>query len=188
MSKLERTPITDATDQQLRDFCELQQLDVSDAKSRADLLGILGPVWEHDYITTVSTPEPAEDEAFATAQQTQAVEPVVTGARAGGIGANDPVVTVRIGHTPMPGGKDPVPLGHNGRTLVIQRNMNVALPYRFYLLLLDAIRQEVTQHEKTGELEVMDVTNYPMQVIGALPSDEEIAAWHERVDNELLPA
>jgi hypothetical protein len=186
MSKFERKPITEASDQQLRDFCEMQQLDVSDCKSRAELMAVLGPAWEHDYITVLAEPEFDEDERAAMAEQVQGVDGSVI-KLAGGIGANDPKVRLSIGQTPLPGGKDPVPVGVNGKTLVIQRNMEVEVPYRFYLALQAAIREEVTQDEKTGELHVSTITNYPMQV-KALPSEEEIAAWHKRTDNEAMPA
>lgn len=185
MSKFERKPITEASDQEIRDFCEMQQLDVSDCKTRPELMGVLGPAWEHDYITVIAKPELEEDEAAAMAEQIQGVDGSVI-KLVGGIGANDPKVRLIVGQTPMPGGKDPVPVAVNGKTLVIQRGMEVELPYRFYLALEAAIREEVTQDEKSGELHISTVTNYPLQV-RALPSDEEIANWHARVDNETMP-
>lgn len=186
MSKFTKTPIVDASDDELRDFCELQQLDVSEAKSRADLLGTLGPAWEHDYIMTVAPVEMDEDEAAAMAEQTQS--PVISGqSLAGGAGANDPKFVVQIGNAAGPGGNQPVPIGCNGKTMVAQRNMKVELPARFFFVLEKAIREEVTQNERTGEIDTMEFTSYPMQVFQR-PTDAELAEWRERTDNELLPA
>ncbi len=186
MSKFTKTPLTEATDAEIRDFCELQQLDVDSCRSRADLLAALGPVWEHDYIPTTRQAALEADEAAAQAQQTQAV--VTHASRlVGGLGDKDPVFRLRIGTTSMPGGKEPVPVGVNGKTVVIQRNVDVDVPARYFFALENAIREEVTQDPKTGEIDVTEVTNYPFNVI-TRPEPEEIAAWREQTDKLLMPA
>lgn len=182
-----KIPIADATDQQLREFCELQQLDGWAGGSRAELLAIIETAWAQDWVFVASaSPELDEDEAAAAAQQVQAAVPL--GLRVtGGTGANDPIFVVRIGNAPVPGGDQPVPVGVNGKTVVLQRNMTVELPARYFYALESAIREEVTQDQKTGELNTMQVTAYPVQVI-TRPSDSELREWRERTDNELLPA
>lgn len=184
---IKKIPISDATDEQLRDFAEMQQLDVSGAKTRSALMALIGPIWEHDYIP-VSVTEATVDEGGEPVEleQTQRVHRPV-GSVQGGAGASDPMVRLRIGYTTYPGGRDPVPVGVNGHTVVIQRNIDADVPYRFYHALLNAIRQEVDQTPETGEITVTDVTNYPLTII-SMPGTAEIRAWEQETSRELLPA
>lgn len=188
MGTMVNTPLAQASDEEIRDFCEVMQLDVSKAKSRAGLLGVLGSAWDKDYIPTTAVQAiQADEELEAKAQQTDAVVPVATQRVSGGPGANDPIVVLKIQKTSLPGGRDPVPVSVNGVAKVIQRELVAQVPYRFYLALQDALREEVTQDFETGDLRTDEVTNYPMQVM-AMPSAEEIAEFHRRTDGELMPA
>jgi hypothetical protein len=178
--KMQQLPIVDATDQQIRDFCDAQQIEL-DATSRSEMLAVLSSVWEHDYILM------AVGEYDGQTDQVQTPEPIAQTTITGGVGSNDPKVLIRIGKTEMPGGKDPVPVGVNGRTVVIQRDMNVELPYRFYLALQNAVRETVDQNSQTGDITTSAVSNYPMQTL-RLPPQDEIDAWHESTRDVLMPA
>jgi len=183
------TPLAQASDEEIRDFCEVMQLDVSKAKGRAGLLGVLGSAWDKDYIPTTKVQEAqANDELEAQAQQVdKLVPPEPTQRLTGGEGNNDPIVVLKIQKTSMPGGRDPVPVSVNGSAKVVQREMVAHVPYRYFLALQDALREEVTQDFDSGDLRTDEVTNYPMQVM-SMPSADEIAAWHKRTDSELMPA
>ncbi len=188
MGTMTNTPLAKASDEEIRDFCEVMQLDISGAKTRTALVGVLGSAWDKDYIPTTKAPEPqADDEVQARAQQTDAVVPSPVQRMTCGDGANDPVVVLKIQKTSMPGGKDPVPVSVNGRAKVIQREMVAHVPYRYFLALEAALREEVTQDFDTSDLTTDEVTNYPMQVM-AMPDPAEIAAWHKRTDAEVMPA
>lgn len=176
-----KLPLDNATDDQIRDFAETMQVDTSDAKDRAGLIALLGLVWDQPHI---SVDMPADEDALV---QDQGVDMPVREEMAGGIGENDPKVRLVISKTPMPGGNDPVPVGHNGRTVVIQRDVEVNLPYRFYLALLDAKREDVVQDDRSREIFATAYTNYPINVL-ALPGAEEIAAWRARTDAQFAPA
>lgn len=192
MTKMISIPIAGATEQQLRDFADVQQYDISSVRPGdiGGLLAVIGAAWPGDSILAVAPEFDTVAAASPFAQETP-VSIIAQNSLTGGTGANDPKVIIKIGQTPYPGGKDPVPLGHNGKTVVLQRNLLTELPYRYYLVLLDAMRGDLTQEEdkdgKMGELLDTEFTNYPLQQV-TLPSPEEIRAWHERTDNVLMPA
>lgn len=170
MSKMTRVPIAAASDEQLRAFCDVQQLEL-DNDTRSGMLAALGVVWGHDFIL-VSENEAASDQtasAFPTPQQ----------AIPAGVAKDDPIWLIEIGETDMPGGKDPVPVSVNGRALVLQRNMRIPLPHRYKLALDHAVRETVDQDERTHEITTSKVRNYPFQVLER-PSPEAIAAWEAR--------
>ncbi len=184
-----KLPLANATDEQIRDFAETMQIDTSTARDRAGLIAMLGLAWEHDYIRVlVEADDDDGGEAAGEPAITQTETIDATAQRmTGGIGENDPKVRIRITKTEQVGGKDPVPVGHNGRTVVIQRDKDVDIPYRFYCALKDAIREDVTQDPSTGDITTDAVTAYPVSVL-AMPSPEQIAAWEARTAKDFAPA
>lgn len=170
-----RIPITEASDQQVEDFLDMMQLDRSETTGRANLLALLATVHDEDHII-VSVNEGSDqadqnEEAMPEPQQFPSF---------GQAYKSDPIWRMKIGTTPMPGGKQPVPVGVNGVVVVIQRDMVVDVPHRFYLALQAAIQHTVTQNSKTRAIEEGEVSNYPITQIVKAPSPEEIAEWHER--------
>lgn len=183
MTAMTRVPMTDTTEDQRRAFAESLGLDLSDAKSDADVIALINTAWVNDWI---SVPELRQDQ-FGNVQADPAL-PAAQQVFKGGFGAQDPKVRLRIGETELPGGKDPFPIGVNGSIVVVQRKLVVDMPYRYYLALQNAVREVVTQDQKTRELMVSEVTNYPLVQVIAMPSAEQIADFHARTDNELMPA
>jgi len=184
MANFKNIPIADATDEQLTAFAEATlQLDASGAKERGALLALILTAWPQDYILA----ELAETPEGFDSEQDEQVRVVAQLKLAGGIGDNDPKWVIRIGATELPGGKDPVPAGVNGRTVVIQRNTEVEVPHRYVLALQSARRETVQQNLETGEITRTAFSNYPIEVLER-PSKAEIADWHARTDGVFAPA
>lgn len=174
-----QVPIDDASDDQLFVFAENMGL-APGSTERPHVLATLAAAWTQPFILVAEETILAED-------QKERPQITVHSRMEGGAGADDPKVIVSVQQTTLPGGRDPVPVSVNGRAFVVQREMNVEMPYRFYLALAAAVRSEVHQDEVTFERYETNFTNYPLQV-HELPSRQEIREWHARVDNELMPA
>lgn len=69
-------------------------------------------------------------------------------------------------------------IGVNGRFWLVKRGEPVEVPYRVYEALNNAVRDNVT-HTEDGTVVRSRVHNTPFNV-HRMPSQEEIAAWHER--------
>jgi hypothetical protein len=171
MTKMIRIPIATATDAQIRDFCDVQQVELTNT-SRSGMLATLSAMWEHDHILAPGA-EPG-DEMDAR----EKVQPVAQQIVSTGLGENDPKWLVEIGETEMIGGKDPVPVGVNGRAVVLQRNMRIELPHRYKIALDLAVRETVEQDERTHEISTSRVRAYPLY-IHERPSDADIAQWEK---------
>lgn len=176
----EKLPIEDASDEQLRSFAtSFLQLELDEkVKTRAQILGAITKAWPQPWIHVAAAPE--------APVQAAGVVPTPKVEKLGFKGhyKDDPIVEVTVGTTAYPGGKHPASVSVNGsNNLVIQRNQRVAIPYRFYLALENAHEEHMVQDGV--EVVATRITNYPMQV-HKLPSDEEIAAWHERTKNVVL--
>jgi hypothetical protein len=82
------------------------------------------------------------------------------------------------------GGKAAVPISVNGEQIVVNRGVEVEIPYRFYLNLVQAWESTYEATYPDGDTKpcVLKETrqlSYPFSH-GPLPSDEDIAAWQER--------
>ncbi|SKB32384.1 hypothetical protein [Sphingopyxis flava] len=81
----------------------------------------------------------------------------------------------------------------NGDVLQVQRGKRVKIPYRHYLVLVDAVEKVARDTDEINPITHMPVKewveqpSYPFSVF-SLPSEEEIAAWHKRMDNVELRA
>jgi len=186
-TKTVKIPIADASDDQLREFASLVlALDATKLGDRGAMLGLIQAAWPQEYIT-----RQVQVDEQGNVQDQNVVQEILPQQRLrGSIDEDEPRVTVRIMQTEMPGGRDPVPLGVNGVTVVAQRNMDVSMPYRFYLALLNAVRTVVEQIPSPDNPRMRDtieiqVTNYPVTVVK--PADPAaVAAWFERTkDMEL---
>lgn len=180
-TKTVKIQIADATDDQLREFARLTlALDETKLGDRQTMLGLISSAWPQDFITLQ-----VEVDANGVVQDQNLVQEILPQQRLrGSIEDDEPRVVIRIMQTEMPGGRDPVPIGVNGVTVVAQRNMDVSMPYRFYLALLNAVRTIVDQvpspdNPRMRDTIEMQVTNYPVTVIK--PADPQaVQAWFER--------
>lgn len=170
-----RIPITEASDEQIADFLDMMQLDHSETSTRTGLLALLATVHDEDHIIVT-----VRDDIIQLDQTDEALPEPQQFPQFGIAYKDDPIWRMKIGTTPLPGGKQPVPVGVNGTVVVIQRDMVVDVPHRFYLALQNAIQHSVTQDPKTREMIEGEVSNYPITQIIKAPVEAEIAAWEER--------
>lgn len=176
MATQQKKDIEKASDVELLEFAELtlQLPDAKTASDRATLLGLIRSTWPNDYIFVDSAATPEADEAQA--DDVRAMARIKLGEDAP---ADEPRWIIKISATELPGGKDPVPVGVNGRAVVIQRDMEAEVPHRYVEALQHAVRTAVTQDQRTHEFHYTNFTNYPLEVIER-PTRAEIEAWKEK--------
>lgn len=93
----------------------------------------------------------------------------------------DPRVKIYIPAQPGPGGNRNVPVSVNGRTILLPRNKEIVIAYRFYDAMRIAVERQCTHSvDPAGGAhpieEWRDVQSYPFSVIEMAPK-EEVAAW-----------
>jgi hypothetical protein len=103
---------------------------------------------------------------------------------------NDPRVKLIIHEQQGMGnfGKRAVPVAVNGRTMLIPRNQEVSIPYRFFEALNAAKEtsyEDVADEDNPRKVERIETTahSYPFTVLER-PSQAAIAAWHKRAEDE----
>lgn len=142
-----------------------------------------------------AAPGTIEITAPAASAPTQAASPTpairkVSGIPDGVAGLHykyDPKVMVRIAKTNEATRSREVQLSVNGDVVILKRGETVPIPYRHFIALQNAIEtvgQETDEINPVTNLpivEFIEQPSYPFQVLDE-PSDEEIAAWHARVD------
>lgn len=182
---MRKIAISQATDEQVRAFCETTlQLELVGVSTRQQLEAVMGTAWPNDYILA--------DDPFGGEDHEQIEVAVPVPQKVFDTGRDDgPTVMVKILETNMPGGAHPAAPNVNGLTLVIQRGILVGIPYAFYAALQNAVVGSVHQGPdkdgKPGELITTNVTNYPMSEV-QLPPRAEIDAWIARNGSRLLAA
>lgn len=173
MADTKNIPIADASDSQIREFLTtFLQVEVGAASSRAELLAQLSKAWQQEHIVVL-------DEGELELSDEQIVTPEVQAKDLTTRYQDDPAVELKIGKTGYPGGEHPASPRVNGRQIVIQRDVLVKVPYRFYLALLNSYEDQTRADPKTGHPVVTRVTNFPLFDV-KLPPQSEIDAWHER--------
>lgn len=182
--KMKRLATDDATDEQIAEFIELNGIEVEKGATRATLLALHSSFTDNPWILVPDLPE---DINAAMMAQADAVSAPAQQRLEGGIGDNDPTIRVTVSSTSMPGGKHPVPVGVNGRVVVIQRDKSVDLPMRYYYALENAVAAEVSQVEGTNERVETSIKNYPVSV-QEWPDKSDVIAWRAKVDDVWMPA
>lgn len=106
----------------------------------------------------------------------------------GGLGRNDPKVRLTLHAEERDGvvNSRHKEVGVNGVVFLIKRGISVDVPYRVYLALKDAVRNNIT-HDGEGEVLEQVAHNTPFNV-ERMPSAEEIEAWHVRTRDAFCPA
>lgn len=97
--------------------------------------------------------------------------------------SNDPKVIINIASDDMNGGSRPFPIGVNGVPIWVRRDEDVAIPYRFYLALKNAVEKdfEVYTDPVTGLLKERQFERQAHRfTVVSMPSKQEIDAFHER--------
>lgn len=187
---LKQIPIAKASDEQLAEYAAVTlQLDVENLSTRQEVIAAIGLSWPNDWITVEAT---LLEEQLVREDQAGRVVTEPQQRLRGSSGADDPKVIITIGQTEQPGGRDPVPVGVNGHTLVIQRGLSAEMPYRYFLALQNAMHTNYDAVPVDGQpgkytLIESEVSNYPITLIQQMPSPAEIREWHERVDHLVMP-
>jgi hypothetical protein len=98
---------------------------------------------------------------------------------------NDPTIEIMIPPGAEAGGDRDVPVAVNGIQFLIKRDVWTPVPYRVFEALLNAAEIKYTHtNSDIGRMQVHErhVPSYPFQTRNG-PSEAELAAWHERVEN-----
>ena len=93
------------------------------------------------------------------------------------VSGQDPKVRLSIHESDSAGGKRAVPAGVNGNIMLLPRNQEIEIPYRYYLALKDAVESRWFQNSETDELVENKVPSYAYSVL-QMPSQEEVDRWH----------
>lgn len=181
---MKKIPISKATNAQLRQFATRSlQLELPPiANDKQILAKMQAAAYDKDFITLSDddAPAPSPEADEAQQQQVQEAKPIARRVQ-GGRGEKDPKVEITIGFGSLPGGRDPVPVSVNGRAVVIQRGMRVAIPYRYFLALNLAKNADASQPDLSKAINYAEVSNYPITVHQeTFPTQAEIDDWMER--------
>lgn len=192
--------INDATEIQRRlfakDYLSLEGIDgMSDDTLLSTIVACNGGS-EMIFIAVEQDPAPtAQQESATQAKVGPLVDPFrdpatpPSGGMAGSLGHDDPKVELII-HAENRNGETynrDVEVGVNGRVWQIKRGVKATVPYRVYLAILDAVQTNYT-HENVGNDVIEVASDAPRVTVqpSVLPSKQEIADWHARIDNHEL--
>lgn len=123
--------ISEATDEQLREFANLTLgLSMPANTLRETVLSKLSQAWDKTFIFQSDPVHPQ-----ASAQEGDTPAPVTEDQEPPEI----PMVRIHINETEESGGRDPVPVGVNGKVMLIPRGKAVDIPETYYKVLNNAI-------------------------------------------------
>lgn len=182
--KFETKTISEATPDQLRGYAsQFLGIDVTDATD-AEVLAKVRAANDGDTIFVSTAPEPTSQ---AGSPPPRVEGAATSGGLVGTFGRDDPKVQLTL-HSEE---RDGVVVSRhkevsvNGRAFLLKRGESITIPYRLFIALENAERDAIT-HDGQGNTIHQKVKNTPYN-IEVMPSREEIAAWHERTDNLLMP-
>ena len=197
MSDMIKVKLEDATNAQLRYYCEaIINLDgIKAGQSNSHLIAKVRAAQGEE---TEVIELPPESVHFAPARQAAVdIAPTPEGDIPSGPAGQhyryDPKAEITIAQTSDKTRSRDVQVAVNGDVIIVQRGKRVAIPYRFYLALDNAIEKiardtdEINPQSQMPVKEWVDQPSYSYTT-HRLPSDEEIAAWHKRTDNNELKA
>lgn len=149
--------IEDATEEQLRTFAsETLGISISPTAKLPAVRAKIRAAWDKAEILVEAgeeTPEAPSPEDKPKAKKAKAHD-------------GEKMVTVHIGVTQGKDGKEAVPVGVNGKVMLIPRGKNVEIPISYYQVLQNAIRQEYDTDEDGNIIpEPREVMQYPVQLV-----------------------
>ena len=99
--------------------------------------------------------------------------------------SHDPKVTINIASDEANGGSHPFPISNNGAQILVMRDTDVAIPYRHYLVLKDAVETVLEPYiDGQGVPQVREHQQYAVRFnVTNMPSAAEIEAFHMRTRN-----
>lgn len=197
MTTKTKISIADATPAQLRYFAStvLGLDDIKKGTSAANIIGKIHAVSPN--LAEIEVPEDLAEDAPEQPVQAKGMNLAnVDGANipAGREGQHpkyDPKVTIKVNTTSDKRRPKRVFVNCNGYQIEIQRGQNVQIPYRHYLVMLDATEKVSVETDVTNPVtglpirEWVEQQSYDFSVL-AMPSQEEINAWFERTKDAVL--
>lgn len=154
--KARAIPIAEATLAQLREFAQTHLgIELPPTANTAQARSQVRQAWAKDEIYVLDEPE-----------SEQAKKPTARLGKQTGEGK----VRLMINRTEEPGGDEPVPIGVNGRIMLVPRGEEVEIPRPYFLVLRNAIKHVYDMHPNGKELleKPREVPMYPFQVFGGL--------------------
>lgn len=196
MTTKTKISIADATAAQLRWYATavLGLEDIKKGTSASNIIGKIHAVSPN--IAEIEVPEDLAEDAPVQAVTPKGVTLAANGAaipdgRAGQHFRFDPKVTLEVNRTNDKKRAKRVFVTCNGDVIEIQRGVPVQIPYRFYLVMLDAVEKVSIELD-----EINPVTGLPLREwveqqsydfnVKATPSQEEIDAWFARTKDAVL--
>ncbi|OHC95555.1 MAG: hypothetical protein A2792_03430 [Sphingomonadales bacterium RIFCSPHIGHO2_01_FULL_65_20] len=196
MTTKTKVSIADASPAQLRWYASavLGLDDIKKGTSAANIIGKIHAVSPN--LAEIEVPEDLVEDAPAAPVTPKGVKLADSDAKipAGRPGQHfrfDPKVTLEVMRTNDKRRAKRVFVTCNGDTIEIQRGVPVQIPYRFYLVMLDAVEKVSIELD-----EINPVTGLPLREwveqqsydfnVKAMPSQEEIDAWFARTKDATL--
>ena len=181
--RFETKHIDDATPEEIRAFAQTFLGIPTEDDTDTEVLAKVRSAQEGDTIfISTETEEKTEQAGSPPPDVEQSSQKL-----AGGLGRDDPRVTLTL-HAEERDGiviNRHKEVGVNGVVWLLKRGESITIPYRVYLAL-DAAKRHAITHTGDGEVREQIVQNTPFN-IEKMPPEEEIKAWHLRVDGEFVP-
>lgn len=198
MTTKTKVSIADASAAQLRWYANtvLGLDEIKKGTSAANIIGKIHAVSPN--LAEIEVPEDLAEDAPAQAVSPKGVTMAdvksasdIPAGRPGQHFRFDPKVTLEVNRTNDKRRAKRVFVTCNGDTIEIQRGVPVQIPYRFYLVMLDAVEKVSIELD-----EINPVTGLPLRQwveqqsydfnVKAMPSQEEIDAWYARTKDAQL--
>lgn len=157
--------LKDATEAQLRDFAQNHLgIEISENEKRASILTKIQAAYTKEDITVTDHDGPA-DKSTEVKQPKAATSAKTQVQRAKTSQKGEKMVRLMIQRTEGPGGADDVPLGCNGKVMLVPRGRIVEIPERYYEVLKNAIKHVYDPLPEGGLNPVpREVPEFPFQV------------------------
>lgn len=177
-SNMKTVAIDEATLDQLKEFAtNTLGLSYHHTANTTHMLSMIRQVHTKDTIQVADTDAQAAQTMQDPASLTQ-TQPSAGKEMNAVKSSKDPKVTIMIPLSEKEGGDRPVPVGVNGKQMLLPRGKDIVIPYRYYEALLNAVKTEHVQDPNDDQYEIKsrEVPAYGFQV-KRMPPDEEIKAW-----------
>lgn len=164
MEKFVEIPVAEATVDQLRQFAtENLGLDIHHNTGEKGLRAKIAQVWPRETIRLLADDKLEHDHEGAPPHQ---AGPPLAEKHIEVTAKDDKEVTLILQIVDEPGGEQPVPLGVNGRVMLVPRGKEVTIPHRYFEVLKNAIKHVYDPMPDGGMNPIpRKVSSYPFQRI-----------------------
>lgn len=177
--------LSECTDRELLAFAK-QILNIPKPDA-ANILEQVKAAWPQEFILVAQDAPPVAEPRAALAGANHILTKEEIEARAGaGISAQtsmfDPICDIVIPEGEGQDGKENVFVNVNGNAMMIARGVPQAVPWRYMVVLQNAVQRLYNQDEKTFEITYRDVPRFSFSPVpgGRWPSQREIDEWNKR--------